>query len=213
VGVRSVVTAISGAIAASLFGLLLPLAFAAQDSPALALVWLALSLLIGVCLLVTARPITGALAATLAGLLSKTEQSTWTPRATGDVARLLVAASYVVLLQAILRHPLVAVFGPEADPFLVEAVIGLLALLLVMALLSWMYAAAKPLLEGLATNVLDAAVATAPASAAPTLVRDTQATVLSPRRPASDDQATQLAPDAAATIRVESPADATELSG
>lgn len=234
-GVRSVVTAISGAIAASVFGLLLPFAFATLESPALALVWLALALIVSVCVLLAARPITSALARALATLVSRAERSSWSARTANDLARLLVTAGYVVLLQAILRHPLVAVFGVEVDPFVVEAVIGMLALLIVVALLSWMYAVAKPLLEGLATNVLDAALATAPSSesqtlpaaatqtatndAAPTVLApkptaaDSQATVVSPKRAAPDDEATQLAPEPAVTIRVEPPSDATEVSG
>jgi hypothetical protein len=73
---------------------------------------------------------------------------------------LLVATTYLVLLQAIVRHPLVAVLGDNAEPFLVEAVFAIVALMVLLVLLAWTYRAAKPLIEGMAWVALDAAFAT-----------------------------------------------------
>jgi hypothetical protein len=234
-GGGSIATGIAVVVAASVFGLLLPLAFGSSDSPALALLWLALALGACLCLLLSMRPIARAVAIHL-GHGAPAESSLWNDRTAAEIARLLVAAGYVVLLQAILRHPLVAVFGASADPFLVEAAIGGLALLAVLGLLSWIYTVARPLLERVARATLDAALVTAPSAEASatgaTEAIPSAATILSPRTPADEDAesatvlsprtpavtpeaaATELAPDVTPTVRVDQAAeDATELSG
>jgi hypothetical protein len=102
-----------------------------------------------------------------------------------ELARVMLAAVYVVLVQAILRHPLVAVFGPEAEPFIVEAAFAMLALLAVLFLLGWAYAVGKPLLEGMTWVALDTAFATSsdpPAEVAPATTNETDTvTAVAPR--------------------------------
>lgn len=72
----------------------------------------------------------------------------------------MIAAAYLVLIESILRHPLVAVVGAESEPFLIEAVVAVIALLLLFVLLGWIYRAARPIIEELAWQTLDAALAT-----------------------------------------------------
>jgi hypothetical protein len=235
-GGRSNATGVAIVVAASVFGLLLPLAFGSSDSPALALIWLVLALAACMCLLLPLRQIARSAANLLRrGAPARADWSLWNDRTAADIARLLVAAGYVVLLQAILRHPLVAIFGANADPFLVEAAVGGLGLLAVLGLLSWMYTVARPLLERMARATLDAALVTAPSAEAAAMAsgateavpsaatilsprarasQDSESTVLSPRPATPEGLATELAPDATPTVRVDQSAeDATEISG
>jgi len=147
------------AIAIGLFGL--PLAFGRLPEPAQALVWLAVAVVDCVCLLLPTRAFESAIAQLIARLPGRGQRSASSNhQTTREIARLMVAAAYLVLVQAILRHPLVAVLGTDAEPFLVEALVGIFALLVLLMLLGWIYRAARPLLEGLAWVALDATFAT-----------------------------------------------------
>jgi len=158
---RSVIDA-SGVLAVAssvgLFGL--PLMFGSLPDPGLALLWLAVALVDGVCLLLPAPALARALASLLARLSARARASASSVQATSDVARLAVAAASLVLLQAIIRHPLVAVLGAGAEPFLVEALFGIFALVVLLVLLTWTYRAARPLIENVAWVALDATFAT-----------------------------------------------------
>ena len=145
------------AIAIGLFGL--PLAFGRLPEPAL--VWLAVAVVDCVCLLLPTRAFESAIAQLIARLPGRGQRSASSNhQTTREIARLMVTAAYLVLVQAILRHPLVAVLGTDAKPFLVEALVGIFALLVLLMLLGWIYRAARPLLEGLAWVALDATFAT-----------------------------------------------------
>ena len=168
------------AIAIGLFGL--PLAFGRLPEPAQALVWLAVAVVDCVCLLLPTRAFESAIAQLIARLPGRGQRSASSNhqttreiarlpgrgqrsassnhQTTREIARLMVAAGYLVLVQAIVRHPLVAVLGTDAKPFLVEALVGIFALLVLLMLLGWIYRAARPLLEGLAWVALDATFAT-----------------------------------------------------
>jgi hypothetical protein len=150
------------ALAAGAVGLVgLPLAFGRLPEPALAFLWLAIGVVDCVCLLLPTRAFESAIAQLIARLPGRGQRSASSnQQATQEIARLIVAAAYLVLVQAILRHPLVAVLGTDAEPFLVEALLGILALLVLLVLLSWIYRAARPLLEGVAWVALDATFAT-----------------------------------------------------
>jgi hypothetical protein len=114
-----------------------------------------------VCLLVPTRPLASALAVQLGGLSGRSgELSASSRQTTLEIARLIVGAVYLVVLQSMLRHPLVAVFGAEADPFLLEAILAILAFMSLLVLLGWIYRTAKPLVENLAWVALDSAFAT-----------------------------------------------------
>jgi hypothetical protein len=80
--------------------------------------------------------------------------------AANDVARLLVAAAYVVLTQAIVRRPLVLALETTADSFVVEAALGGATFVLALLLFTGVHRSAVPLLERVCLAGLDAIVAT-----------------------------------------------------
>lgn len=166
---RSLFNAIAFAVAASVFGLFgLPTVFGSLPDRESGLMWLALALVTCACLLVPLRPIVSALASQLNGLPGTRGAPAYTGGRTSlEIGRLLVAAAYLVLFQAVSRRPLTAVFGASVDPFLVEASFTIVALLLLLALLAWVYAAARPLLERMAWAALDSALATSGGSERP----------------------------------------------
>jgi hypothetical protein len=140
----------------------LQLLFGALPAPDLALLWLGLALLVCACLLASTRPLVSVVAQALSRLPGQARRASSVVRATTrETAWLIVAAAYLVLIQAILRHPLVAAFGQSAAPFLVEAMFAIFALLVLLVLLGWMYRAARPLVEGAAREALDATFVTA----------------------------------------------------
>jgi hypothetical protein len=132
-----------------------------------ALWWLALAAADCVCMLPGAPATANALAAQIRRLpVIQSEQRTSRDRASVEMARLCVAAGCVVLFQAILRRPVVAVLGSSAEPFIVEATVGMLALLILIAVLAWIYSVSRPLLESMAAVALDVALATSAAEKA-----------------------------------------------
>jgi hypothetical protein len=82
------------------------------------------------------------------------------------LSRLALAAGYVLLIQAILRRPLVLVLGPTLERFVVEATFAAAMLLVVFGLLVALHRAGRPLVSALAWLALDTAFATS-GSAAP----------------------------------------------
>lgn len=212
---RSPLNPIALVLASGLFGLFgLPAVFGALPAREPGLLWLALAIADCVCLLPAIRPILSGLAAQLNRLPGmRGGHATWSGRTSLEVARLLAVAGYLVLLQAILRHPLVAVFGASVDPFLVEASFTIVALLAVLALLVWVYAAGRPLLEGIAWAALDSVLATSGTAQAPESAQTVAApTVAAPRRA---ENATVVSPQSAAShadipTEVSPPSDASE---
>ncbi len=162
IATRPAVNGAGVALAASAVGLFgLPLAFGRLPEPAQAILWLVVALVDCVCLLLPTRAFESAIAQLIVRLPGRDQRSSPSNhQTTREIARLMVAAAYLVLVQAILRHPLVAVLGTDAEPFLVEALLGIFALLVLLVLLGWIYRAARPLLEGLAWVALDATFAT-----------------------------------------------------
>jgi hypothetical protein len=159
---RSAQAAVAVIVSAAVVGLVgLPFIFGSVPDATQSVVWLALAVLVCACLLLPTRVITKLLTQLLADLPERRGlKSEWTRHAATEVARLIVAAGYLLLLQAILRHPVVAVFGASAEPFVIEAAIAIFALLLLLVLLASIYRAARPLLEGLAWAGLDSLFAT-----------------------------------------------------
>ena len=157
---RSIVEAVIQAVVASTIGLVgLPFVFARADLVASgAWMWLVLATASGVWLIALAPVFAGGLRQLLARVSTRTTRGTH--QATVEVSRLLLAAAYVVLLQAILRRPLVAVIGVDAEPFVVEGCLAAVALLALLVLLGQIHRAGRPLIEGLASSTLDALLAT-----------------------------------------------------
>jgi hypothetical protein len=159
---RSILTSISIVVFAAVVGLAgLPLVFGSLPDPTQAVLWLAMSVIVCVCLLIPTRVLANALAAVLAPVPEgRRLDSTGSRNTPLDLARLVTAAVYLLLLQAIVRHPVVAVFGTSAEPFVIESAIAVFAFLLLLVLLGWIYRAARPVIEGLAWSALDSLFAT-----------------------------------------------------
>jgi hypothetical protein len=159
---RSLWTDIAIVLVAAVVGLaVLPLIFADSTDPVQDVLWLVLAVITCVCLLLPTRSLADALADALISIPERRGlQTTWSRRTATELARLIVAAGYLLLLQAILRHPAVAVFGTSAEPFVIEAAIAAFAFLVLLVLLGSIYRAARPLVEGLAWTALDSLFAT-----------------------------------------------------
>lgn len=80
--------------------------------------------------------------------------------AIGSVARLIVAVVDVAIVQAILRRPVVAVLGDAAAPSTVDATFAAGTLILLILILIWLHQSARPLIEAVAWQALDAIVPT-----------------------------------------------------
>jgi hypothetical protein len=183
---RSVGSGAVWVVAGSLFGLFgLPVVFADLPDPAAKLIWLGLALATCVCLLPPATMLAKSLARQLHHLPRQESL-----RESTEIAWLLLAAGYLTTFQAIARRPIVAVFGSAADPFVVEATVGALALLTLLALLAGAFVLGRALLEGTMLEALDALFATTqpsdalspPSTTAPT---DPAPTVAAPRAAAA----------------------------
>ncbi|MBV9357241.1 MAG: hypothetical protein JO023_17155 [Chloroflexi bacterium] len=159
---RSTWTGVTIVVLAGVLGLaVLPLVFGGLPDRNQAVLWLALAVIACVALLLPARGLANALAAALTRVPERRgSESAWSHHTATDLARLVVAAGFLLFLQAILRHPVVAVFGVTAEPFVIEAAIAVFALLVLLVLLGAMYRAARPILEGLAWSALDSLFAT-----------------------------------------------------
>jgi hypothetical protein len=161
---------------------------------------LVLALLDCIGLVVPTRPLVNALADVLRRLPGqRTEQPAWNRRTIVDIARLIVAVGYVVVAQAILRHPVVAVFGESTGPFIVEVAFAIVAVLVLFALLVWTFRAARPLVEGVAREALDASLATSGSEEAYETAASLAAATRRPRTTV----------DAGATVRATGDVDAT----
>lgn len=131
--------------------------------------WLAAALLVAIWLLSIAT----ALVRTVAGLLAflAVRQAAPPGRAAGNgaamtLARWIVAAGYVVVVQAVLRRPLVAMLSALLEPSAVETTFAAFVLTLLLLVLYWLHRAARPLIEATAWSALDALVATSGSEAA-----------------------------------------------
>src|SRR5262245_18142958 len=147
---RSILLAIGYGLIISVIGLVgLPALFGAlQDLGALR-AWLWLGCAVAVCIWLLAPA--AMLTLTLARVLERMPAQKSNPGTLiFQVARLLTGALYLVILQAIIRRPLVASVGAEAEPFLVEAIFAVLALLTLLIILAWVHQTARPLVEQLA---------------------------------------------------------------
>jgi hypothetical protein len=128
--------------------------------------WLILAVATCLCLVAPAAALGRGLERMLARARAHGDQRALAHRARVQVARLLLAVGYVVLVQAIVRRPLVATVGESAEPFVIEASFAAVVLVALVLLLSWVHHTARPLVEGLARSTLDALLATSGSEAA-----------------------------------------------
>ncbi len=212
----------------------LPLIFGAQPAGlGPGLVWLGVALAITLVLLALVPSLSRVLAAGLARLSAALASPDAPSSATFKsaellvVARLLVVAAELLIVQAVLRRPISIVLGGELQGATVEAGIAAGALFLILPLLVWTYQTTRPMVQAATLRALDAAIPTVgtavlaePATrgsrvvTTPTVRRSTpvadDATAVAPR---GDDQ---TAVSARAAARGKAPtraaADATEVS-
>jgi hypothetical protein len=145
----------------------LPLIFGAQPiGVASGLVWLAVALAITVSLVALMPNLARVLAAGLARLSAALASPDAPSSATFKtpellvVARLLVLAGELLVIQAILRRPIAIALGGERQVATVEAGIAAGALFLILPLLMWTYQTTRPMVQAATLRALDAAIPT-----------------------------------------------------
>jgi hypothetical protein len=170
---RAAVSWVQVLVVAALGLIAFPAAFGGTLNPATALdgqiqptagLWLVLSLLLAGWLIVIAPTLARAIAAGLARIPIRRQPIKGAMIGKPEfllLGALIVAVSYVALVEAILRQPLDAVFGALFSPTSVDAVVAATGVLLVLAILFRLYQVARPLVEGTAWYALDTLVATA----------------------------------------------------
>ena len=134
-------------------------------SEPLAVVWLAVAIALVVWLLVIVEALSRLVDAHLASFLAaRTRAAAQDTAAMLPEARLLsilvLVIGYILLGEAILRRPLATVLSVFVEPSLVDAVVAAVALVLVLALLVWLYRTARPLVKDATWYVLDGILAT-----------------------------------------------------
>ncbi len=198
--------------------------------------WLVLGLLATVWLLTIAPALTRG----LSGFVGRWEviagRQTY-PTAVGRpnvnaFAEGLVAVSYVLVVEAVLRRPAAVALGGALGISWAEALFAATALVLLLLVLFWLYRAARPLVEVAAWHVLDAVVATSgsetsqltmAAARAPTVAMpgvtdatraatESRSTRLAGQPPGIGADATRLGPKAAGEPALSSP-DVTHPAG
>ena len=171
---RSILVALGYGLIVSAIGLVgLPALFGAlQDVGAIrGWLWLGCGVAVCVWLLAPAAQLTPLLARSIDRLPKQAQVPPPASALTFQVARLLIGAVYLIVLQGIIRRPLLASVGAEAEPFLVEAVFAALALLALLTILALVHQTARPLVEGLARFALDTTLATSGSEAAASRTR------------------------------------------
>jgi hypothetical protein len=145
----------------------LPLVFGAQPAGlGTGLVWLGMALVITVVLLALVPSLSRVLAAGLARLSAALASPDAPSSATFNtpellvVARLLVVAAELLIVQAVLRRPIAIVLGGDRQGATVEAGIAAGALFLILPLLVWTYQTTRPMVQTATLRVLDAAIPT-----------------------------------------------------
>jgi len=130
------------------------------------LVWLGVALLITVGLLALVPSLSRLVAFGLerlsAALASPDAPSSATYKSAEllVVARLLVLAGELLIVQAVLRRPIAIVLGGNRQVANVEAGIAAGALFLILPLLVWMYQTTRPMVQAATLRALDAAIPT-----------------------------------------------------
>ena len=109
-----------------------------------------------------------------------------------NLARWLVAFAEILLVQAILRPPLVVLLGGAFSPANAEALVAAITLAALLLVLIWVHRTARPLVETAARSTLDVFLASGAPDATIHAVAPPGATTIRPVRRATES-ATQLA--------------------
>jgi len=141
-----------------------------------AIVWLVGALLISGWLVVCGPALTGGTTHLLERLVAPDGASAGRRSATqagaGVAAGWIVAVVEVVLIQAVLRRPVVLVVGTLTDPSTVDAAFAAGTLVLLILLLIWLHRSTRPLVEAATWQALDALVATSGSERAQALAEE-----------------------------------------
>jgi len=149
------IRAIVAVVAVAAFGAAgLPTLFNGSGDTRGAAAWLILAIIDCMLLLAPARRIANGLTSLLLRLPGAQQSSV------GSIAWLVICATDLVIIQAILRNPLVLALG-DAQPFVVESVVANVSLLALIGVLMCIYCSAGQLIETLAFLALDSTLATA----------------------------------------------------
>ncbi len=144
----------------------LPLIFGQPAGLGSGLVWLGTALAITILLLALLPSLSQLLAAGLARLSAALASPDVPSSATFKtaellvVARLLVLAAELLIVQAVLRRPIALVLGGDRQVATVEAGIAAGALFLIFPLLVWTYQTTRPMVQAATLRALDAAIPT-----------------------------------------------------
>src|SRR5713226_466105 len=144
----------------------LPLIFGQPAGLGSGLVWLGIALAITILLLALLPSLSQLLAAGLARLSAALASPDVPSSATFKtaellvVARLLVLAAELLIVQAVLRRPIALVLGGDRQVATVEAGIAAGALFLIFPLLVWTYQTTRPMVQAATLRALDAAIPT-----------------------------------------------------
>jgi hypothetical protein len=217
---RIVVRTAAQVVAAAALGLVgLPALLADSRAALQDWIWLSLAVACAIWLIVLAP----AMARVLAQLVSRLQDARDGDRVVNALAVgwLVVAVLEVLVIQAILRRPLVRVVGIQLEPYAVEVSVAAAALLVLLVLLARLHQTARPLVEGLVWSALNTVLATTGSdanAASPTRPDPTASsrafTVVADERPAAGAAQTQAA-GAEQTVTAETRAamDATRVRG
>lgn len=167
--------------------------------PIVAEAWLVAGIGLSIWLLALAPSLASAIAHELARLETREAVVKGQRAAIGAVARLIVAVLDVAIIQGILRRPVVWVLGVAATPSTIDATFAASTLTLLILILIWLHQSARPLVESVAWQALDAIVPTT-GSGQSTSFADDADTVLAtiPGQTQSGDTASILARSAGA---------------
>lgn len=171
--------------------------------------WLAGAVLLGIWLLALVPSLATRIAGLVDGLqlapAPAMDERPDTSVAATVAARWLIAVGEVVLIQAMLRRPLVAFLGVVADPTTVDATFAATTLILLLLILIWLHRSARPLVEAATWQALDTLIPTTGSEHARAIAEQADAALATVGARTSRDSettsdATRPAPAAAATL-------------
>lgn len=141
-----------------------------------AVIWLVGALVISVWLVVSGPALGAGITHLLERLVAPEGASVGRQSVTragaGVAAGWIVAVVEVVLIQAVLRRPVVLVVGALTDPSTVEAAFAAGTLILLILLLIWLHRSTRPLVEAATWQALDVLVATSGSERAQALAEE-----------------------------------------
>lgn len=205
-----VVTIVLAALCAAIGMIVLPLLFGSAPSQLATIVWLLAAIVVSVLVIALTLQLSNPLARAILKTVSADSITVSQERL---LARLLLVGLALVATQSILRRPIAILLGGDRSAIPIEAGIAAAALAVVLALLVWMYHAARPMVQAATLRAIDAAIPTTGSTLVAEPTRTSMSVVSGPI-PAPTDAVTVVAP-LFPTLRARSSAgdaEATQLS-